>query len=75
MIVAHGADVLWITSPNLPALPMLDVQVDVEALHGGLHQQAVVLAAWSAGAHAPVPWQQFSVRKPINAFIASKSGA
>ena len=25
MIVAHGADVLWITSPNLPALPMLDV--------------------------------------------------
>ncbi|TBU46267.1 CoA-transferase family III [Dichomitus squalens] len=24
-LAAHGADVLWITSPNLPALPMLDV--------------------------------------------------
>ena len=24
-IVAHGADVLWVTSPKLPALPMLDL--------------------------------------------------
>lgn len=23
--LAHGADVLWITSPNLPALPLLDL--------------------------------------------------
>ncbi|KAK8098911.1 CoA-transferase family III [Apiospora kogelbergensis] len=26
-LAAHGADVLWVTSPNLPALPALDIDV------------------------------------------------
>lgn len=27
MLAAHGADVLWVTSPNLPALPALDIDM------------------------------------------------
>lgn len=26
-LAAHGADVLWVTSPNLPSLPDLDIDV------------------------------------------------
>lgn len=26
-LAAHGADVLWVTSPNLPALPVLDIDL------------------------------------------------